>query len=232
MTKWLAPQRPVDYAEQSLVKAILEGIFPPGSTFPGERALAVKLGITRPTLREALKRLERDGWLNIKQGKSTRVNNFQEDGGLNVLSALVKYYRKIPPDFIPNLLEVRLILAPAYTSAAVVRSAAEVVNYLSAYTSLDDTPEAFSKFDWKLHRLLTIKSGNYVYTLILNGFSGFYEHMACRYFIPSEARNLSRNFYATLMDAAKKRDAVRAESITKTVMHKSIALWEKVNESI
>ena len=76
MNHWSAPQRPNDYAEQSLVTAILEGTFAPGDTLPGERALAAELGITRPTLREALQRLARDGWLTIHQGKPTVVNDF------------------------------------------------------------------------------------------------------------------------------------------------------------
>ncbi len=227
MKKWIAPQRPIEYAKQSLIKAILDGTFPPDSTFPGERDLATRLGITRPTLREALRCLESDGWLTIQQGKSTKVNNFRIDGGLNVLGALVQYNQDIPPDFIPNLLEVRLALAPAYTSAAVVSAAAKVVDYLTLYSGLDDTPEAFSQFDWGLHHLLTVASNNYVYTLILNGFSGFYERMAQRYFIPSEARDLSRNFYATLMEAAINGDALEAERLTRVVMHKSIILWKK-----
>jgi DNA-binding FadR family transcriptional regulator len=34
---------------------------------------------------------------------------------------------------------------------------------------LDDTPEAFASFDWTLHHILTVASGNPAYTLILNG---------------------------------------------------------------
>ncbi|NLC12537.1 MAG: GntR family transcriptional regulator, partial [Chloroflexi bacterium] len=53
------PQKPTDLAEKQLLAAILDGSFPIGSLLPPERELAQSLGITRPTLREALQRLAR-----------------------------------------------------------------------------------------------------------------------------------------------------------------------------
>lgn len=227
MADWSAPQRPAAYAEEALVTAILDGVYPPGSTLPGERVLAAELGVTRPTLRETLQRLSCEGWLTIQQGKSTRVNNFWQEGGLNVLGALVRYGERFPPDFVPNLLEVRLALAPAYAASAVERSPDRVVDYLTNYTSLEDSPEAFARFDWALHHTLTVASRNPVYTLILNGFAGFYEEMACLYFARAEARESSRTFYAALLEAARGGDTVGAERITRSVMEESIVLWHR-----
>jgi GntR family negative regulator for fad regulon and positive regulator of fabA len=126
MIDWSPPKRPAAYAEKSLILAIINDDYPPGSILPAERELASKLGVTRPTLRETLQRLERDGWLNIQQGKSTRVNDYWKEGGLNVLNALVQHSEKLPPDFIPNLLHVRLVLAPAYTRQAVENSPTQI----------------------------------------------------------------------------------------------------------
>jgi len=229
MANWSAPQRPAAYAEEALVTAILDGTYPPGSTLPGERDLAAQLGVTRPTLRETLQRLDCEGWLTIQQGKSTRINDFWLEGGLTVLGALVRYSEQLPSDFVPNLLEVRLALAPAYARAAVERSAAMVVACLAGHVDLADTPEAFAAFDWTLHRTLTIASRNPVYTLILNGFAGFYEQMARRYFASREAQNSSRAFYAGLLAAAQREDAAEAEQLTRSVMQESIALWRQAS---
>jgi GntR family negative regulator for fad regulon and positive regulator of fabA len=225
MNNWSAPQRPNDYAEQSLVTAILEGTFAPGDTLPGERALAADLGVTRPTLREALQRLARDGWLTVQQGKSTVVNDFWQDGGLNVLSTLVQHSDQLPPNFVAHLLEVRRHLAPAYTRAAVERSGDKVAAFLHGRSTLPDTPAAYASFDWQLHRLLTLKSGNPIYTLILNGFATFYEEIAQLYFATVEARQLSRQFYDDLAQAAANHDADTAERLTRTVMEASVQLW-------
>lgn len=227
MSDWTAPRRPTAYAEESLVGAILDGTFPPGSVLPAERELATRLGVTRPTLREALQRLHRDGWIAIRQGKPTRVTDVWREGGLNVLSALVRDGRHLPPDFVPSLLEVRLALAPAYIGAAVARSAAQVVQFLAGQATLADTPEAFAVFDWELHHTLTMLSGNPVYTLILNGFAGFYQNMAGRYFARPEARAVSRAFYRDLASAAREADAIQAGGLAAAVMRQSIALWRE-----
>ena len=231
MNNWSAPQRPSDYAEQSLVTAILEGTFAPGDTLPGERALAAELGVTRPTLREALQRLARDGWLTVQQGKSTIVNNFWQDGGLNVLSALVQHSDHLPPNFVANLLEVRLHLAPAYTRAAVERSGDEVAVFLHGRTTLPDIPITYASFDWQLHRQLTLTSGNPIYTLILNGFANFYEEIAQLYFATKEARQLSRQFYDDLAIVAAAHDAATAERLTRAVMEASVQLWQETEKA-
>ncbi|HOQ99689.1 MAG TPA: fatty acid metabolism transcriptional regulator FadR [Anaerolineae bacterium] len=228
MPFWSRPQRPAAHAEQALVTAILDGTYPPGSTLPGERALATQLGVTRPTLREALQRLERDGWLTIAQGKPTQVNDYWRAGGLNVLSGLVRCGQQLPPGFVTKLLEVRLAMAPAYARAAVAVAAPRVAGYLAPHTRLEDTPEAYARYDWGLHHTLTVASGNPVYTLILNGFGGFYEQTAHHYFAPAEARASSWAFYAALLAAAEKGDAAEAEQVTRRVMQESIELWERV----
>lgn len=227
MPEWHAPQRPIDHAEESLVTAILDGVYPPGETLPGERDLAAQLGITRPTLREALRRLEQDGWLTIQQGKATRVNDFWREGGPNILTAMVRYGDHLPRGFVSNLLEVRSLLAPAYTAAAVQRNTAAVAELLQAHETIADTPAAFAAFDWRLHHELTILSGNPIYTLILNGFAGFYEEAAERYFLRPEARAVSHNFYERLLAAARTGDTEAAEAVSRGVMEQSIQLWQE-----
>jgi GntR family transcriptional regulator, negative regulator for fad regulon and positive regulator of fabA len=226
MIDWSPPKRPAVYAEKSLILAILNEDYPPGSILPAERELASKLGVTRPTLRETLQRLERDGWLKIQQGKSTRVNDYWKEGGLNVLNALVQYSENLPSDFISNLLHVRLALAPAYTRQAVENSPSQVSECLRDFMSLNDCPEDYANFDWRLHHILTIASGNPIFTLILNGFAGFYEQMACIYFKQADTRKASQEYYRSLYSATINNDALLAENITCSMMTESILLWE------
>lgn len=223
------PQRPAAHAEKALVTAILKGDFSPGTNLPAERELAGLLGVTRPTLREALRRLEADGWLLVQHGKATRVKDFWREGGLNVLSSIVRYSEEITPDFILNLLEVRCGMAPAYIRAAVERAPGEAAEFLKKASQLDDSPESFAAFDWKLHNRFTILSGNPIYTLILNGFAGFYEQIACLYFSRGEARQASRDFYAAVLNAVRENDSDQAERIARRMMQDSILYWQKRN---
>ncbi|MCP4360318.1 MAG: fatty acid metabolism transcriptional regulator FadR [Chloroflexi bacterium] len=229
MNNWTAPQRPNSYAEHTLINAILEGTFPPGSALPGERTLANQLGITRPPLREAIQRLSRDGWLTVQQGKATIVKDIWRDGGLNVLNGLVKHSHQLPPGFVTNLLELRLQLAPAYTHAAVTQATDELHTFLSTHVHLVDNPAAFASFDWQLHRQLTLSCGNPIYVLILNGFSDFYEQLAQLYFSQPGARNASRTYYAELTTAVTNHDPNQAEAVTRVAMQFSIQLWQNVH---
>ncbi|HOF27818.1 MAG TPA: GntR family transcriptional regulator, partial [Anaerolineaceae bacterium] len=133
---WVTPQKPTDLAEKQLLSAILDGSFPIGSALPPERELAQALGITRPTLREALQRLARDGWIRIQQGKSTLVSDFWKDGNLVMLNALAQQTESLTYEFITNLLEVRSFLAPAYASLAVSRADEALIAFLEACVNL------------------------------------------------------------------------------------------------
>lgn len=52
---------------------IRAGPFPPGSRLPSERELAAQLGVSRPSLREALIALEIDGSVEIRMGSGVYV---------------------------------------------------------------------------------------------------------------------------------------------------------------
>mgnify|MGYP001097316921 FL=1 len=48
---------------RKLKKAIVDGIYPPGSFLPNETALAVNFGVSRNTLRSALTRLAEEKFI-------------------------------------------------------------------------------------------------------------------------------------------------------------------------
>ena len=107
-----AALRPGAHAERELLSALLAGRWLPGEGLPPERALAATLGVTRPTLREVLKKLDRDGFVSVRHGLPTRVNDVWTEGGLNVLAGLAEH-GEIPKGFVKQLLELREALALA-----------------------------------------------------------------------------------------------------------------------
>ena len=227
---WLPPSKPAELTENRLIAAFLDGTFPVDSNLPAERELAVQLGVTRPTLREALQRLARDGWLEIRQGKPTRIRNYWQEGSLAVLAAIARREENPPADFVPNLLSVRVLLAPAYTRLAVEKAPASIVDLLRSAAQLTDDPSTFSAFDWQVHRQLTICSGNPVFTLILNGFQNLYLEMGTRYFSLPHARQSSRGFYRDLLDAAQRGDGISAAGLAARIMQESLAIWNELEE--
>lgn len=213
-----SPMRSSDLVENKLIRAVLLGEFPPGSELPPERDLANKLGVGRPTLREVIQRLERDGWVTVRKGQHTLVNDFWREGNLNTLVNIVQSLEEVPEDFIINLLEVRAVLAPAYVKDAVQCCPAKVVATLTDIDELRDTAEVFALFDWELQRKFVNLAKNPIYRLILNSFGAIYVQAARRYFLVSENRQLSRQFYRDLLAAAMASNHQGAERVTKKVM--------------
>jgi GntR family negative regulator for fad regulon and positive regulator of fabA len=222
------PARPAVHAEETLVRAIVAGRFAPGAALPAERELAARLGVTRPTLREALQRLQRDGWLEIRHGRETRVRDYWRSGGLGVLGALVRHAGPLAPGLVHDLLEVRSALAPAYAAAAVARQPPAVLALLAGAPELPEQAAAFARFDWALHRGLAAASGNAIYGLVLNGFDAFYEEAARLYFARAECRAASRRFYRALASAARRGAEAAAGRATRRAMDESRALWARL----
>jgi GntR family transcriptional regulator, negative regulator for fad regulon and positive regulator of fabA len=223
---WDVMPKPAELAESRLIAAILDGHFAIGDNLPNERELSAQLGVTRPTLREVLQRLARDGWLEINHGRPTRVRDYWQEGNLGVLGALARHPEHAPGDFVPNLLRVRQLLAPAYTRLAVEREAVAMVDFLQPYLILADSATTLSQADWRLHHRLTVASGNPIFTLILNGFEGLYQVMGPLFFAREEARARSHFFYRQLFAAAQAGDAGAAAQIAGQVMDESLVFWQ------
>ncbi len=228
MPEWDAPLKVAEITEHRLLDAILDGTFPIDSQLPPERELAEMLGVTRPTLREALQRLSRDGWIEIRHGKHTRVKNYMQEGNLLILNYFARNPQAQPASFVPDLLDVRATLAPVFTRLALLRKPEDVCQHLAQMQDLADTPEVFTAADLELLRTLTILSGNPIYTLILNGFGELYQVMGPLYFSSRSARNRSRRFYRELHEAAGRRDVEAGERLTREMMTESIAIWKTI----
>jgi len=222
------PFRPAQHSERTIIESILNGTYPPGSVLPPERKLAEMLNVTRPTIRETLQRLALEGWITIRHGKSTEVNNFWEKGGMRLLGTMVKYGGYLPADFILSLMEFRVILMPPVARLAVQRSPEVVSDFLSSSKHLEDRMETFVRYDWRLQELMARLSGNSIFPLILNEFESIFNTLASLYFSLKIARDASIFYYGALTNAIdNNRDGV--ESVVKDAMNKSIEIFNNLN---
>lgn len=212
-----------------LVTGILDGTFPIGSALPNERALSVQLGVTRPTLRETLQRLAREGWVTIQHGKSTMVNDYWQAGGLSLLSTLARNGGNLPDGFISHLLEIRLVLLPPAALSAAKRQPQAILNHLEQADGLTPDAEAYTDYDWNLQTLFARNSGNPVYLLILNDFESAFHMIAQYYFVHENARSASLRFYRALGNAIS-RQSGSIDQIVKNAIVESIQMWKTIKE--
>ncbi len=222
------PFHPAKHAEHRLVTSILNGIYPPGSSFPNERSLAKQIDVTRPTLRETLQRLAAEGWITIRHGKPTVVNDYWKEGGLGLLSSLAKYGESLPNGFITRLLEFRVVLIPPVARLAIANSPGVFREHLNLSSNLGDNALAFADYDWRLQILFARHSGNPIYPLILNDFSSIFKVMAFPYFSLGAGRKSSLDYYLQLLSSIEQEKG-DAEQIVRSVLEESIGIWKKVS---
>lgn len=67
------PQRLYRHIAEQLRALIQQGEYPPGTRLPAERELAQQLGVSRPSVREALIALEVEGWVEVRTGSGVYV---------------------------------------------------------------------------------------------------------------------------------------------------------------
>ncbi|MFV8828218.1 GntR family transcriptional regulator [Alkalihalobacterium sp. APHAB7] len=218
--------RTSDKVEKKLIDEILTGKLHAGSALPPERELAKTFSVGRPTVREALQRLERDGWITARKGQPSIVNNYWSQGNLTMLVSIVQNQQSVTDEFILYLLELRCSLTPTYIRDAVTGNQAKVVALLAHLEDLKDDADTYAAFDWKLQKEFASLSPNPIYLLILNSFDSFYLPMATRYFSIEAHRKLSLQYYNELLTIALKGDSIEAEKIARKVMERSLTLWK------
>lgn len=219
---WNPPEKPTDFTEKRLIEAILQGIYPIDSFLPSERELCEQLGVTRPTLRETLQRMRQDGWVEIHQGKPTRVRNYLQEGNLNVLNAIANANADISFDIVENLLETRLLLAPTYFKNASALHPQFLIDFLQTIIPISSEPQKAGRLDWDLHKKAALLSKNTVFLLILNGFDQVYLQMAEIYFSLAEAREASDQFYRDILKFTQENDPDSVFECTQKMMQDSI----------
>jgi DNA-binding FadR family transcriptional regulator len=84
------PTTAIDAVFERLLADIVGGVYPAGSRLPAERELSRHLGASRPTLREALRRLGEYSLVEPRRGSGVVVRPYR-DWSIEVLAGYLKY---------------------------------------------------------------------------------------------------------------------------------------------
>ena len=104
-----------DEAIEKIREMIVSGQLQPGQRLPREADLAVRLGLSRSSLREAVRALSLVRILDVRRGDGTYVSSLAADSLLDALTFIIEFHRDAS---VLELLEVRRILEPAATARA------------------------------------------------------------------------------------------------------------------
>jgi DNA-binding FadR family transcriptional regulator len=163
----IKPTRAHEAVLAQLQRKILEGELAPGDRLPSEREMMETFGVSRPTVREALRVAESLGLVAVRHGDpgGPRVLGQPSLGVTRVLDGLLSAERTS----VAELLEARMVLEGAAARLAAARPAAELGPLEEAYHAMEQAPD-FARFveaDALFHRRVAEVGGNRLLAVIL-----------------------------------------------------------------
>ena len=207
----------IDVIKQMIAK---EG-FKPGEKFYSENVLTKKLGVSRSSIREALKMLEASGQVTIRHGKGVFI---EEPRGrqFNAFTAWLKNNEQS----INDNFEVRLIIEPKVASLAAKNADANDT------IQLEDTCRLFEKYaaennieevircDRQFHRLLAESSkNNTLYVLMKSMTTTLPNGWISSLYTPGRIEKTIGEHRAILADVKRHRIAAAEEAMTRHLVN-------------
>jgi len=157
---------------QQLRTLILQGHYAVGDKLPPERKLAEELGVNRASLREAIKSLEHMGLVKTRQGDGTRVLDFMQTAGVELISHLISGAGTPNLAVLIDVLEFRRWFGRESARLAAERATPEDLKALEALVDKSADPSLevgeLLKLDFDFYIALCNASRNAVMKLLIN----------------------------------------------------------------
>jgi GntR family transcriptional repressor for pyruvate dehydrogenase complex len=199
---------------RQFVGLLRDGRLRPGDKLPPERELAAMLGISRPSVRQALSALSLIGIIESRQGSGTYVAE-----NMNRLPLEPFIYRLLlNQGSFDELMEVRGLIEPAVTGLAARRATQEGMDGIErAFRQYENATSGEGGVDMEaesgleFHRALAAAAGNSTLVALLEGLRDLIG--AAGRLLGSEERGASLAAHREIYGAVLDRDAPRAEQL-------------------
>ncbi|MGW7006909.1 FadR/GntR family transcriptional regulator [Streptomyces sp. NPDC054933] len=157
---------PDDLANQ-LLDEIIDGTYPPDSALPSELELAERAGVSRLTVREAIKSLRVRNIVRVERGKGTYVNPHDRWTALDAVLRAARSLGGAGAEGVPyRLLEARRIIEVSVAELAAARrtdddlaAMARAIDGTVAAAAAEDV-EAFAAADIEFHQAVLVAARN------------------------------------------------------------------------
>lgn len=147
-------------ALERIKELILAGRFPPGSKLPPERELSALLGISRSSVREAIRALSHMNIVEARHGQGTFVTSLSPQ----LLIQPLRFVMAADDEVIYELFELRKIVETGAARLAARRitgmQIAELQRHYGQLIESIDDPPTFLEHDVAMHDLIARAAGN------------------------------------------------------------------------
>jgi GntR family transcriptional repressor for pyruvate dehydrogenase complex len=184
----------------------------PGDKLPGERELAELLGVSRSSIRDAMRRLQLIGLVEPRQGAGTVVREISSDSQVSPLANIIAHKRQL----VGELLDFRRMLEPPLAARAAKHASAEdlaeMEEILRRQTHRVRAGELAVEEDTEFHYRIALASGNSVVLKVLDAVMDMLRETRSRS-LQSEGRpQKSLAGHKRILAAIKRCDATAAET--------------------
>ena len=190
-------------------RLIGEGSLVPGGRLPAERELAESFGVSRSSLRQALKVLEIMGVISQRVGDGTYLNT----AAPSVLAEPLEFLILLDGISFHELMEARLIVEPELAARAAARATpediAELQQAMAAMEASGEDHDRFVECDLLFHQTIFRVAGNRVCSLMFSVVHQSLEqliHLTSQLVEPEHTLHLHKRVFA----AIKRHDAAEA----------------------
>jgi len=160
-----------DAAIVKIKDMIISGELSPGDRLPPEKELSERLGLSRSSLREAVKALEVIRVLDVRRGDGTYVTSLEPHLLLEAMSFVVDLHDDAS---VLDIFAVRRILEPSAAALAAARMTDETAERLRAMVdavAASTSVEALVDHDLEFHHAITDAAGNPYLSSLIDGLS-------------------------------------------------------------
>jgi GntR family transcriptional regulator, transcriptional repressor for pyruvate dehydrogenase complex len=156
----LPRRRATTDAIAAIQEQIRGGQLAPGQRLPSERALSEALGVSRPTVREAVQSLAAMNILDVRHGAGIFVSSL----GMDELLSPMRFALELSEPTVAQLFEVRLALEPRAAELAAARATEEQIagirDCVARFARRGVSREELLELDTELHRRIVEAAGN------------------------------------------------------------------------
>ena len=208
-----------------LVQRARDATYPAGTRLPAERALAAELGVTRTSLREALRQMESMGVVRIRQGAGMFVLDWTLEPTMRFVQFLAASGLGMDPQFLLSFDEVRRFFAVKMLELAAERATDEDLDRIQAVLDSyppDDTRALLAgEWDFRFHREIARATKNPIFVYLLNTVRETFAALRSVYLrLDAEVSQSVADLDADLLAALRDRDGARAVSVLEARMNK------------
>jgi GntR family transcriptional regulator, transcriptional repressor for pyruvate dehydrogenase complex len=199
-------------AIRTIKHMILDGRLEPGQRLPPERALSEALGVSRPTVREAIRSLQAMNILESRHGAGTFVSSLSVDELLRPL----QFVLALSDSALEHLFEVRLLLEPGAAALAAERATDERLQLMRDCVARSYGPELtvddHLRLDVELHELVVHASDNALLEHLMASISAMGEESRNYTARLPGVQRLTRREHEAIVDAICARSPERARA--------------------